>query len=208
MVGTIVNIHESLKQMIDSGVFITTEDKGKLEDIIVQLDTIYKAPISKVSEEREKQYENYRTLITSYGRLLGETSFRLLLTREEYLFLKNQILKEIKLTRENLILAQVVRNDFFYTLDSEKKPNKTAIFKGDVTVETFPVNITEITRISHLNSFIAISCTDPNADNYVNIIKKIGDLNKIFEVFNKAGDVMSDKGGNWVQGFDVFDNEV
>ncbi len=198
---------EQTLNLMKSGAIITEYDKASLEELIANIETMYNTPVSEVAQERDAQYSKYRELITSYGKTLGEIKYNLLLSRDEYMFLKNLIINKISYDRQNLFVGLLVRDNFFYKYDTEKNVAKTSLFVGESIVEAFPLDINEITRISHLTGLHEIQGLDKKADIYANIVKKIGDISKIFEIFNSRGQELSEKGGNWLQGFDKYESE-
>jgi hypothetical protein len=199
-------VEEQTLNLLNSGAVLSEKDKNILNDIVTKIGTIYETPISQEKEEREAQYNVYRDLITSYGKTLGETKYNLLLTKDEFLYLKNLILKRLDYDRQNLFVGLLVRDNFFYKYDSEKNATKTSLFTEN-QVEAFPLDINEITRISHLTGLHNIQGLDNKADLFANIIKKIGDISKIFDVYNSRGQELSEQGGNWLQGFEKYDTE-
>ena len=198
-------VEEQTLKLLDSGAILIGTDKTKLDNIIEGIYTIYNSPISKVAEERDAQYAQYRELISLYGKTLGEIKFNLLLSKEEYLLLKNIIVNKLEYDRQNLFIGLLVRDNFFHKFDTDKNYTRTALFTSDSPVEAFSLDINEITRISHLTGLYTIQGLDKKADTYANIIKKIGDISKIFEIYNSKGQTLSEEGGNWIQGFEQFE---
>ncbi len=197
-------LEEQTLNLLNSGAVLTVENRNKLENIITDLQAIYATPISEDKEIREASYTNYGNLITEYGKTLGETKYNLLLKKEEYLYLKNLIMKKISYDRQNLFVGLLVRDNFFYKFDKNKNHNQTELFtNGDV--EAFQLDINEITRISHLTGLNEIQGLDNKADMFANIIKKIGDISKIFDIYKSKGDNLSEDAGNWIQGFEKFE---
>ncbi len=198
-------LEEQTLQLLENNKLINESDKTELTDLTNKIEDIYNTKISADASEREKQYAEYRDLIQSYGKFLGELKYNLSLDRDEYLFLKSLILNGLTYDRQNLFVALLIRDEFFYVVDSEKSHSKTSLFKeSDFT--TFSLNITEITRISHLSGMFEIKGLDKKADIYASIVKKIGDVSKVFEVYNTRGQDLSERGGNWLQGFEVYEN--
>ncbi len=199
-------VEEQTLNLLNSGAVLSEKDKNVLDEIVNKITIIYQTPISQDKDEREAQYNVYRELITSYGKTLGETKYNLLLTKDEYLYLKTLVLKKIDYDRQNLFVGLLVRDNFFYKYDTEKNAGRTELYI-EATLEAFPLDINEITRISHLTGLHTIQGLDNKADVFANVIKKIGDISKIFDVYNSRGNELSEQGGNWLQGFEKFDTE-
>jgi hypothetical protein len=199
-------LEEQTLQLLENNKLISESDKKELQDLTNKIEEIYITKISADATEREKQYGEYRELIQSYGKFLGELKYNLTLANDEYLFLKSLILHGLNYDRQNLFVGLLIRDEFFYVVDSEKSHNKTSLYKNGVDEQTFNLNITEITRISHLSGLFEIKGLDKKADIYASIVKKIGDISKVFEVYNTRGQDLSERGGNWLQGFEVYEN--
>jgi hypothetical protein len=178
-------IDDQTKELIDKDILIGAEDKATLLKIISDAEELFSLPLSDVAEEREASWTKYTEYMSNYGKTLGS----------------------IKYDRNNVFIGMIVRDDFFRKFDSEVIPTKTSLYKGDGTVpELFQIDINEITRISHLTSLYEVQGLTKEAESFFNIIRKIGDISKIFEVFKTKGDDINTKGGDWTMGFDVFDN--
>jgi hypothetical protein len=196
---------QTLKLLTDNNI-ITEAVKLTLSELTNKIEKIYETTISPDHVEREKQYGEYRELIQKYGSSLGEVKYNLSLNKEEYMFLKALILNGLTYDRQNLFIGLLIRDEFFNTVDTESSYNRTSLFKNNNT-EIFSLNITEITRISHLTGLHTIKGLDKKADLYADIIRKIGEISKIFEVYNSRGQDLSERGGNWLQGFEVYENQ-
>lgn len=199
-------LEEQTLLLLNSGAILTTEDRTALDEAITKISNIYATPISKDKAERDEQFKSYRDLITSYGKSLGEIKYNLLLSKDEYLYLKNLIINKLDYDRQNLFVGLLVRDNFFFKYDTEKNATRTVLF-AEGEVEAFPLDINEITRISHLTGLHTIQGLDKKADLFANVIKKIGDISKIFEIYNSRGQELSEQGGNWLQGFEAYDTE-
>lgn len=199
-------IEEQTLKLLESGLIISENDKKRLDDLIASINEIYTTAISPEKEQREKQFAEYRDSIMLYGKTLSEVKYNLLLTKEEYLYLKALILNKLEYDRQNLFVGLLVRDNFFYKYDTEKSSNRTALFKSETNqVEVFSLDINEITRISHLTGLHTIKSLDEKADLFANFIKKIGDISKIFDIYNSRGQELSETGGNWLQGFEKYE---
>lgn len=198
-------IDEQTLKLLNSGIIINDSDRKKLDNVIEDIEKIYKTAISNVKEEREKQYAEFVPLLEKYGKILGATKYTLQLTKEEYLYLKALILKKISYDRQNLFIGLLVRDDFFNKYDTDKAYNKTSLFDKK-EVEVFSLDINEITRISHLTSLNEIQGLDEKADRFANIVKKIGDVSKMFDIYNMKGEELSNRSADWIQGFTAYDD--
>ncbi len=196
---------QTLKLLEDSNI-LDNEHRDALDGKLKEIDAFYQIPASPDKDIRETQYGEYRELLTSYGKLFSATLYNLTLTRREYIYLKNLILKKITYKRQELFLGLLVRDEFFRVVDAEKSAVKTNLaFTGGK--ETFKLDITSITRISHLTTFHEINGLDEDAEVFAEILKKIGNISKIYEVYSGKGDDASAEGGNWINGFNIYESD-
>ena len=198
---------EQALKLLDSGIILTTTDKENLDNIIKEIETLYDSPISPDLTERNAQYETYKNLITKYSKTLADIKYNFIISKKEYLFMKSLIIDKISYDRQNIFVGLLVRDTFFYRYDTNKSSTKTALF-SEKDIELFKMDITEITRISHLSGLQEIKGLYEKADIFANITKKIGDISKIFDIYNSKGKDLSEEGGNWIQQFDKYDSEL
>ena len=198
---------EQALKLLESGIILTTTDKENLDNIIKEIETLYDSPISPDLTERNAQYETYKNLITKYSKTLADIKYNFIISKKEYLFMKSLIIDKISYDRQNIFVGLLVRDTFFYRYDTNKSSTKTALF-SEKDIELFKMDITEITRISHLSGLQEIKGLYEKADIFANITKKIGDISKIFDIYNSKGKDLSEEGGNWIQQFDKYDSEL
>lgn len=187
-------------KVLDENIVLNKEDRDIIENLIKQIHELIKDAPSKENQIKEKQYSDYKELITAYNISLNELKFNFILDREEYLYLKNLILHKLSYNRENIFLGLLIKDNFFNHYDSDKSYNKTNLFKTNT--ETFKLTIVELTRISHISNLVEIKGLDKEAELYSSIVRKIGDISKAIDYFDTIGAITTEKGSNWISMFD------
>lgn len=198
---------EQLGSLLDSGIVLAKTKSEELQDILDNAHNIITAPMPKTNEEKDKVYAEYKETMMSYGKTLGEVSYTFGLLESEYKLLRNAICKDLEYNRQDLFIAIVVKDNFFDKIENRNgwQQNKFSAKDG---LERFDIDIHDTTRISHLLSEFKVKGLTPPALTYANIVRKIGDISKVFEHFNQLGESMSESGGNWVQGLGEEDTAV
>ena len=204
--------NEQFQKLLNSNLVLRKEDKDSLDTLINDFEAFHSTTVPKDKTEREEVYIKYQDKITEFGTTLAEVLYSFQLTKDEYLFMKDTILKKLEYNRENVFVALMVRDEFFGLYDDEvKSAIKTTIeFKevDKLNVAVLPVNINTLTRISHLlGLYIVKDITSKKADNFASLVKKIGDCAKIGNYFTMKGNQLREAGDNWMLGFDKYDAE-
>jgi hypothetical protein len=205
-------VDEQLKALLNSDLVLRKEDRERIENLISEVEVFYDEAISEDKENRETTYTNYVAKIEEFGRTMASVLYNLQLTRDEYLFAKDTIFKKLEYDRENVFVALMVRDEFFNKYDGETHSTvKTDIEFDDVDgkkIGVFPIDINNLTRISHLLGLYRVKdITSKKADYFASIVKKIGDISKIFNYYKVRGEQLQTKGDNWLKGFEKFDKE-
>ena len=190
---------EQLQALLDSGIVLAKPVVEELQSILDKAHDIITAPMPSTNSEKDVAYAEYKETMISYGRTLGEVLYTFGLVEAEYKLLRNAICKELEYNRQDLFIAIVTKENFFDKIESRSgwTQNKFSAKDG---LEKFPIDIHDTTRISHLLSEYKVKGLTTSALTYANIVRKIGDISKVFEHFNQLGEAMSERGGNWVQG--------
>lgn len=204
--------NEQFEKLLNSNIVLEKDDKDRLDILISEFDTFHSTVVPEDKVEREEVYSNYRAKISEFGSTLAEVSYRFQVTKEEYLFIKDTLLKKLEYNRENVFVALMVRDEFFALYDDESKSTtKTTVeFKevGKLNVAVLPININDLTRISHLLGLFTIKdITSKRAENFASVVKKIGDIAKIGNYYTMKGNQLKEAGQNWLLGFEKYDSE-
>jgi hypothetical protein len=204
--------NEQFEKLLNSNIVLRKEDKDRLDTLITEFEAFHLTVVPSDKVEREEVYSNYRAKISEFGATLAEVLYNFQVTREEYLFLKDTLLKKLEYNRENVFVALMVRDEFFGLYDDEaKSTTKTTIeFKevGKLNVAVLPININDLTRISHLLGLHVVKdITTKKAEYFASVVKKIGDIAKVGNYFTMKGNQLKEAGSKWLLGFDQYDSE-
>lgn len=195
-------------EQIDNGVILPQQDKDDLLEIYNNALELFKVDVSLITDESEKDrlFNQYRDVLTSYGRKFSEIDFNLFLTKTEYLYIKSQIFDKVDLDRQNLLIALQLKSTLFDRYDGEPNSGRVSsnIYIDGSDVDVFPLSIEDVTRLSHISSlFVFKGVVSNNANIFYSIYKKISDISGLYELYKFKGDQLSQVGGNWVNGFGV-----
>jgi hypothetical protein len=189
---------EALEKLLDSGLLLEIDDKNVLDETLKKAASIITTPIPEKAEDKDKAFGEYRETMIKYGGTLSKIKFNFGLKESEYKLIRKIIFQELEYDRQDLFIALSVRDNFFDVVETAEW-QKTKFKGGEDAVEIFKIDIHDITRISHLIGQYKIKGLNKVATSYAEVIRKIGDISKIFEHYNKLGEQMSEAGGNWIQ---------
>lgn len=196
---------EELDKLLESGLLISLEKKEELESFLKKASEIISSPIPNSEKGKNKLYTEYKDSMKNYGKTLGETTYNFGLTEDEYKTIRKIIYQELEYDRQDLFIALVVKENFFEVVEKGGQ-HKKAFKENDVAI--FEIDIHDITRISHLIGKYKVKGLNNMAVNYAEVVRKIGDISKVFENFNRRGEEMSEAGANWIHGLEKSDDAV
>ena len=99
----------------------------------------------------------------------------------------------------NTVFIAVELTDLFAPLANYK-------FANDTEIKVIEVNATELTYIYHLISAFKVKGLQAQAYSFVEVLRKIGDISKIFNYYDATSKSLSADISNWVIGLDVTTN--
>ena len=110
------------------------------------------------------------------------------------MFLTDLLIKNLEYD-VNTVFSAIELTDLLSNMKSVK-------FTDDNQVIAFPVNATEITYIYHLISPHKVKGLTKNAYIFAQVLRRIGDISKIFNYYDTAGKNMSTEIQNWATAFE------
>ncbi len=178
------------------------ETRDSIEFTIDDIRENFKTPVTDDLDEK-KEISNYvKDIIVALSNKVSNVNYTL--SKEEYLYLKDIILKKIVKTKENIYIALFVKDEFFDKFDDQSSVNRTSIVftpKNGTDLYTFNINIGMISQISSLLSLHTISdLTDNKGLLFANILKEIKDVIDTYNVFAKKIQDVENDYFNWLQG--------
>ena len=148
----------------------------------------------KSEEEKDELYKKAQDLWREYALSLKETKYNFHLNRKQYNFLTDLILKHIEYD-VNTVFFAIELTDLLGTMKSIKYTN-------DEDLISIPVNATEITYIYHLISPYKVKGLTKNAYIFAQVLRRIGDISKVFNYYDTTGKNLNTDIQNWVTAFE------
>lgn len=159
---------------------------------------------SELSEETEKDniYSQSTVIWNEYTEFLKQIQYFIPLTGEEYHYIKDLIMKDLHYNEQDVFLALKFKENFIDVVDNFK------LNKNDTTVHEIPVLINDVTLLHHLMKNESVKGITKKTMLFKAVITQIGQVYKIFNVWNKESEELSTKIYNWTKGLTPFDPEA
>ncbi len=148
----------------------------------------------KSEEEKDELYKRAQEIWREYALTLKETKYNFYLNRNQYTFLTDLILKHIEYD-VNTVFFAIELTELLGIMKSVKYTNDTELI-------SVPVNATEITYIYHLISPHKIKGLTKNAYTFAQVLRRIGDISKVFNYYDTAGKNLNGDITNWATAFE------
>jgi hypothetical protein len=148
----------------------------------------------KSEEEKDSLYKNAQLTWKDYANCLKDTKYNFFLNRNQYNFLTDLLLKKIDYD-VNTVFFAIELTDLLGTMKGVK-------FSDDNELLPFEVNATEITYIYHLISTHKVKGLSKDAYTFAQVLRRIGEISKIFNYYDTAAKNCSTDIQNWVTLFD------
>jgi hypothetical protein len=136
----------------------------------------------KLDEEKDKLYSEAQEIWSVYKNLLQETKYNFNLNRSQWKFITDLILTKVEYD-VNTVFLGLELTELFEGMKGTK-------FTNDYEVKTFEVNAIEVTYIYDLSSTDKIKGLAKDAQTFSQILRKIGDISKVFNYLVKTFQVM------------------
>jgi hypothetical protein len=180
----------------NENVILTTQWETSLDS---KLDEIYEYinkndGKDKSESEKDELYKNAQLLWREFANVLKDTKYNFFLNRPQYNFLTDLILKKIDYD-VNTVFFAIELTDLLGTMKGVK-------FNNDQELTAFPVNATEITYIYHLIATHKVKGLGKDAYTFAQVLRRIGEISKIFNYYDTAAKNSSTEIQNWVTCFD------
>ena len=148
----------------------------------------------KSDEEKDALYLYAQKIWQEYSDLLQETKYNFNLNRSQFKFLKNLLVTKM----------QYDVNTVFIALELEELLNNSDSFKyvNDYQLNSIQANATEITYIYHLIATHKVTGITKDARTFAEILRKIGDVSKVFNFYETSGKNLASDVQDWVASFE------
>jgi hypothetical protein len=175
---------------------LTSQDETNLDSRIFDVENFMKNNNGKGKSESEKDelYKDAQNTWKSYAAYLRDVRYNFYLNRSQWKFLTDLIISKLEYD---------VNTVFFAIELTELLGNmKNVKYTNDTDLVAFPVNATEITYIYHLISPYKIKGLCKDAYTFSQVLRRIGDISKIFNYYDTSAKNLSTEIQNWVTAFD------
>lgn len=181
---------------INEYILITEESENKLDlksnEITKFINTFDGKGKSDI--EKDELYSKAQVIWKEYSNLLQETKYHFNLNKAQWKFLTNLILNNIEYDVNTVFLA-IELTELFGTMKERK-------YSNDYELTAFDVNATEVTYIYHLISTHKVKGLTKDAYTFSQILRKIGDVSKVFNYYETVGKNLSSDVQDWVSAFE------
>ena len=179
-----------------SNLLISTENEVRLDSQINSIEDYMKTNEGKDKSEQEKDvlYKNAQMMWKEYTDILRNVKYNFHLNRPQWKFLTDLILTKLEYDVNTVFFAIELTN-----LLASMKDTK---FTDDSQLISFEVDATEITYIYHLISKHKVKGLSKDSYTFANILKRIGDISKVFNYYDTAAKNLSGEIQNWVATFE------
>jgi hypothetical protein len=177
-------------------IILNSEYENKLDSKLSEIEKYIRSNSGKgqTDEEKDNLYKNAQEMYKEYVEILRNTKYNFHLNRPQFKFLTDLIL---------LKLEYDVNTVFFAIELTEMMGGMRNIkYSNDVEVLSVPVNATEITYIYHLISKHKVKGLTKDAYYFSQILKRIGNISKIFNYYDASAKSMTGDIQDWVASFE------
>jgi hypothetical protein len=178
-------------------IILDSQWETQLDEKIVEIENYMKNNNGKGKNEEEKDelYKNAQTIWREYASTLTNTKYNFFLNRKQYKFLTDLILQKMEYDVNTVFFAIELTN----LLGQMKEDSR---YTNDEDLIGFPVDATEITYIYHLISKHKVKGLTNNSFLFAQVLRRIGDISKVFNYYDTAGKNLSTEIQNWVVTFE------
>jgi hypothetical protein len=148
----------------------------------------------KSDAEKDELYKNSQILWRELAEALRDTNYNFHLNRRQYQFLTDLLLKNLEYD-VNTVFFAIELTDILGSMRDMK-------FSNDEDLVAVPVNATEITYIYHLIAGHKVKGLTKNAYTFAQILRKIGEISKVFNYYDATAKNLSTEIQDWVASFE------
>ena len=191
---------EEVNKVLSDGKIVKMEVQDTLNGLIKTVNDFIDEQVptySSLSEEdKNKVYAEATKIWNEYTEYLKGIQYNVELTGAEYKYMKDMIVNKLHYNETTIFLAIKFKEAFLDVIDNIHK-----IDKNDVP-HTLPITINDITLYHHLTKDLTVKGLSADAYLFRGIVTQIGQVYKIFNVWNKESEELSNKIYNLNKGFE------
>ncbi len=152
----------------------------------------------KSNEEKDKLYSEAQQMWNDFTALLNTAKFGLILNKSQYIYMTNLLLEKMEYDVNLLFFAIELTNmlgDMKLKKDAEK-------YKSNTDCIAYSLTATDITYLYHVLQQHKVKGLKTNSYTFAEIIRRIGDISKIFSYYDNESKELSTTIQDWVVGFE------
>lgn len=175
---------------------LSTEEETKMDQAILAIENYMRqnSGEGKTELEKDELYKGAQIMWKDYTNILRVVKYNFFLNRTQWKFLTDLILTKLEYDVNTVFFAIELTN-----LLASMKDTK---FTDDNQLTAFLVDATEITYIYHLISKHKVKGLSKDSYTFANILKRIGDISKVFNYYDTAAKNLTGEIQNWVAAFE------
>jgi len=152
----------------------------------------------KSNEKKDKLYATAQVLWNELSSLLNSAKFGLVLNRPQYVYMTNLLLEKMEYDVNLLFFAielSAMLKGMYLTKETEK-------YNDDVHPIVYALTATDITYLYHVLQQHKVKGLKSASFTFADIIRRIGDISKIFGFYDNQSKELSTSIQDWVVGFE------
>lgn len=179
-----------------SYLILDTQRESTLDNKIKEIEDFIRNTSGKGKSDTEKDdlYKSAQELWRNYALELRDTKYNFYLNKSQYKFLTDLIISKLEYD-VNTVFFAIELTDLLGNMKEIK-------FNNEKDLVVVPVNATEITYIYHLISKHKIKGLTKDSYTFANILKRIGNISKVFNYYDTTGKNISNDIQDWVSTFE------
>lgn len=183
--------------------FLPKETVAKIDAKITEINTHMSANDGrgKTSVEKDDLYKGGQTLWNELTLLLNEAKFGLVLTKPQYIYMTNLLLEKMEYDVNLLFFAIELTN----MLGNMKNKKDAETYKNDTDPIIYDLTATDITYLYHVLQQHKVKGLSKAAFTFADIIRRIGDISKIFSFYDEQSKELANAIQDWTIGFETID---
>lgn len=172
---------------------VLEEKTTKIKDFISDHKDIGKEAV----ELKDEKHKESQELWNDYTSCLRDAVYNLRITGKEFHYLRNYVVTKKVYDESNLFIGLKLKEEYFDNIDQDTIPQNTTV------LENLKIQINNITLVHHLIKDMTVSnLNDPKTKMYANILTEIGNISKIFNMFNAESELISKEIYAWTIGLE------
>ena len=153
----------------------------------------------KTNEEKDDLYANAQKLWNEVTVLLNEAKFGLILNKPQYIYMTNLLLEKMEYDVNLLFFAIELTN----MLGNMKLTKDNVKYTNDIDPIVYSLTATDITYLYHVLQQHKVKGLKSSSYTFAEIIRRIGDISKIFSYYDGETKELSNSIQDWVVGFET-----